>query len=193
MGRHLPGNPSLVVRHLPGAGGLTAANHAYNVAPRDGTAFVAANRTVLIEPLLGGKGAQFDALKFTWLASTNVEYTVCVSWHTAPVKTLQDAFAKDWSSEATERRARLRSLPRLRTSSPAPSSRSSAAIEASTSVAGHGTRRSRRVLRDVLVRIEAALHRMADPQKVNMLFQMALERHPDLLDVPLISDHAEDP
>src|SRR5882672_4268418 len=60
MGRFLPGSPNFIVQHVPGAGGLVAANNAYNNAPRDGTALVTTNRTTPIEPLLGGKGAKFD-------------------------------------------------------------------------------------------------------------------------------------
>src|SRR4051794_16380656 len=95
MGRHLPGNPTFIVQHMPGAGGLIAANHTYNNAPRDGTYFVITNRTLLIDPLLGGHGAQFDALKFTWIGSASVEHTTCVSWHTSPVKSLQEAFTRE--------------------------------------------------------------------------------------------------
>jgi tripartite-type tricarboxylate transporter receptor subunit TctC len=95
IGRYMPGTPSFIVQHVPGAGGLVAANKAYNNSPRDGTALVTTNSTISIEPLLGGKGAQFDALKFTWIGSTHVEHMTCVAWHNAAVKTLQDAFTKE--------------------------------------------------------------------------------------------------
>jgi len=95
MGRFLPGNPAVIVQHMPGAGGLVAANNAYLTMPRDGTALVTTSRTVPIEPLLGAKNAKFDALKFTWLGTFNVEYTTCIAWHTAAVKTLQDAFVRE--------------------------------------------------------------------------------------------------
>ena len=61
MGRYLPGSPNLIVQHVPGAGGLVAANNVYNTAPRDGTTFAITGRTVAIEPLLGNKNAKFDA------------------------------------------------------------------------------------------------------------------------------------
>ena len=93
MGRYLPGNPTLIVQHVPGAGGLVAANNVYNTAPRDGTAFAITGRTVAIEPLLGNKNAKFDARQFNWIGTANVEYTTCALWHTAKVKTLQDALS----------------------------------------------------------------------------------------------------
>lgn len=65
MGRHLPGNPTLVPRNMPGAGSLKVANWLYEAAPKDGTAFGTFGRTIPLEPLLGNKAATFDALKFT--------------------------------------------------------------------------------------------------------------------------------
>jgi tripartite-type tricarboxylate transporter receptor subunit TctC len=92
MGQFIPGNPTIIVQHMPGAGGLVAANSAFLTMPRDGTAIITTSRTVPLEPLMGNANAKFDARKFTWLGTANVEYTTCIAWHTAPVKTLADAF-----------------------------------------------------------------------------------------------------
>src|SRR5262245_44715351 len=67
MGRYLPGAPNFIVQHVPGAGGLVAANNVANTAPRDGTAFAITGRTVAIEPLIGNKNAKFDARAFNWM------------------------------------------------------------------------------------------------------------------------------
>src|SRR3954451_21902808 len=48
VGRHLPGNPAVVVRNMPGAGGMVGANFLYNVAPRDGSTFGVVPQTVAI-------------------------------------------------------------------------------------------------------------------------------------------------
>ena len=95
MGRHLPGSPSFIVQHVPGAGGLVAANNVANTAPRDGTVFAITGRTAAIEPLLGNKNAKFDGRQFNWIGTANVEYTTCTLWHTAKVKTLQDALTME--------------------------------------------------------------------------------------------------
>ena len=95
MGRYIPGEPTLVPRNMPGAGSLSLANWLYNVAPRDGLDFGIFGRTVPVDPLLGAKGTQFDALKFTWLGSTSNEVSTCVAWHDAPVKTAADLFTKE--------------------------------------------------------------------------------------------------
>src|SRR3954469_14402987 len=72
MGRFIPGNPSVVVQNMPGAGSLIAANYLYSVAPKDGTAFGLVARDM---PLLGLMGhndkVQFDPRKFTWLGSSS--------------------------------------------------------------------------------------------------------------------------
>ncbi|SRR6266545_4627229 len=62
LGRHIPGNPTIIVRNMPGAGTLTAANHVANVAPKDGTMLALVARGMAIEPLLGGQAARFDPL-----------------------------------------------------------------------------------------------------------------------------------
>ncbi len=72
IGRHIPGNPNIVVQNMPGAGSLRGANYLYNVAPKDGTAFGTFARNM---PMLGllksGQNVQFDPMKFTWLGSSS--------------------------------------------------------------------------------------------------------------------------
>jgi tripartite-type tricarboxylate transporter receptor subunit TctC len=91
MGRHLPGSPNFIVQNLTGAGSLNAANHLYNVSPKDGTYFGTFGRGLAMEPLIGTARVKFDATKFTWLGSGTNEISVCATWHTSPVKTWQDA------------------------------------------------------------------------------------------------------
>jgi tripartite-type tricarboxylate transporter receptor subunit TctC len=92
MGKHLPGNPNFIVQNMTGAGSLNAANYIYNIAPKDGTAFGTFGRGIAMEPLIGtATKAQFDATKFTWLGSGTQEVSVCATWHASPVKTWADA------------------------------------------------------------------------------------------------------
>jgi len=91
MGKHLPGNPGFIVQNLTGAGSLNAANHIYNVAPKDGTVFGTFARGLAIEPLIGTAKVQFDATRFTWLGSGTNEISLCATWHTSPIKTWADA------------------------------------------------------------------------------------------------------
>jgi tripartite-type tricarboxylate transporter receptor subunit TctC len=91
MGVHVPGKPTLVPQNMPGAGSLKATNFLYSVAPKDGSVFGAIGRSIPLAPLLGTPNAQFDPRKFNWLGSAGKDVLVAVSWHTAPVKTLEEA------------------------------------------------------------------------------------------------------
>ena len=103
IGNHIPGNPIMVPVHAPGSGGLLVVNRLYNAAPKDGTVVGMINRGIPFEPLLGGQGTQFDALKFNYLGSPGRDTTVCAARKDAAVQTLQDLYSK----ELTRRRHRL--------------------------------------------------------------------------------------
>ncbi len=91
LARFVPGNPSVIVRNMPGAGTLTASNHVANLAPKDGTALALVARGVAIEPLLGGQGVRFEPLKLHWIGSTSQEVSVIAVRADTGVKTLDDA------------------------------------------------------------------------------------------------------
>jgi tripartite-type tricarboxylate transporter receptor subunit TctC len=95
MGNYLPGNPTVVVENMPGAGGLKAANYLYQVAPKDGSAFGTFARGVVVGPLFG-QGA-FDGTKFSWIGSITDDVNVCLSWHTSQVKTWSDVMTKPFA------------------------------------------------------------------------------------------------
>jgi tripartite-type tricarboxylate transporter receptor subunit TctC len=88
--KHIPGKPNIIIQHVPGAGGLQAANFAYSIAPKDGSVILAALRETIIEPILGNTNAEFNASKFGWIGSLNSEEAICGAWHTAKVKTFKD-------------------------------------------------------------------------------------------------------
>jgi tripartite-type tricarboxylate transporter receptor subunit TctC len=97
VGRHIsqyiPGNPNIVVQNRPGAGGLVMANYFYNAAPQDGSVFGAIHRNMATDPLIGDKGKKikYVATKFHWLGSTNSEVSICAARTDSKVKTFQDA------------------------------------------------------------------------------------------------------
>lgn len=93
MGRHIPGNPSIVPQNMPGAGSLRLANFLYNAAPKDGTTLGMIGRGLAMEPLIGASQPQYDARKFTWLGSGSDQVSLCASWHTSPVKSWNDMLA----------------------------------------------------------------------------------------------------
>ena len=95
MGRHLPGNPTLVPKNREGAGSLRLANWLYKVAPKDGTAFGIIGRGIAFDPLLGGKGAQFKATDFGWIGSANDEVSVCAAWGTSGITRFEDLYTRE--------------------------------------------------------------------------------------------------
>ncbi len=99
--RHLPGQPTPIVKNMPGAGGLLNVNFMYAQAPRDGSAIAAPFNTVFLLPLFGDPAAKFDARKFTWIGSLDKQTGTCVVWHTSGVKTLEDASKREVQVGAT--------------------------------------------------------------------------------------------
>lgn len=86
IGKHLPGNPTVVPQNMPGAGSYVAASHIYNAAPKDGTVFAIIARDAALGPLSNAPGARFDATKMGWLGSPTREHNVCIANADAKVK-----------------------------------------------------------------------------------------------------------
>lgn len=88
---HIPGKPNMIVRNMPGAGGIIAMNHVANVAPKDGTVIAGVQNNVPFEPLMGTTRAKYDATRLNWLGTPSVETGLLIVWHTHPAQTIQDA------------------------------------------------------------------------------------------------------
>ena len=95
MGKHLPGNPTVVPKNMEGAGSLRLANWLHRVAPRDGTAFGTIGRGIAFDPLLGGKGAQFKGTDFAWIGSANDEVSLCAAWGTVGITRFEDLYTRE--------------------------------------------------------------------------------------------------
>jgi len=192
MGRHLPGNPTLVPRNMPGAGSLMVANWLYDVAPKDGTAFGTFGRTIPLDPLLGNKAATFDALKFTWLGSPSDEVSTCVAWHDSPVKkpddlrrhTLVVGAAGPTSPSATFPKIFNAVLgTKIQVISGYPSSANSLLAMEQGETAGFCAWG--------WVPMKAFCGDWLTDKKITVLFQIALAKHKDYPDVPLVLEMAE--
>src|SRR3954469_18894229 len=90
IGKHRPGNPTVVPQNMPGAGSYVAASHIYGAAPKDGTVFAIIARDAALGPLSNAPGARFDATKFSWLGSPTREHNACIANATAKVKTAKE-------------------------------------------------------------------------------------------------------
>lgn len=90
LGDHIPGNPTIIVQHMPGAGGVKAMNWTYNVAPKDGFTMIVPLDNSVVNQLMRPKKMRFDARKFRWLGSTNQTNIVLVVRSDTGIKTWQD-------------------------------------------------------------------------------------------------------
>ena len=77
LGRHIPGNPAIIVENMTGAGGLISANHLYRVAKPDGLSLAHVPGTLLLGQVLGQPGIEFDARRFEYIGATVKEEVVC--------------------------------------------------------------------------------------------------------------------
>ncbi len=91
MGKHLPGKPTIVVQNMPGAGSLTAANHLFTVAPKDGTVIGSVSQTLAIEQAVKNPGSRYDVSKFNWIGSATSVTQVQLTMAKSQIKTIEDA------------------------------------------------------------------------------------------------------
>jgi tripartite-type tricarboxylate transporter receptor subunit TctC len=90
LGRHIPGNPAIVVEFMPGAGGALAGNHIYGPAPQDGSKILLSHALPLIAKMEAGSGIRYDSAKFQWLGAYDEIVQVLALWHSAPVRAVAD-------------------------------------------------------------------------------------------------------
>ncbi len=95
VARHLPGNPTIVVQNMPAGNSVAAANHIYNVAPKDGTAIALLQRGMLLAHLISPGSIQFDVTKLNWLASLNSETGLVLVLSNSQHQTTKDLFEKE--------------------------------------------------------------------------------------------------
>lgn len=192
MGRHIPGNPTVIPKNMEGAGSIRLANWLYNVAPRDGTAFGTVSRGAPFDPLLGSPATQFDAREFNWIGSANNEVSVCVAWHATGIATFQDLLTRELvvggSSAAsdTDQFAKLLNAlfgTKLRVATGYPGGNEiNLAIERGEVGGRCGWSWSS---------VVATHKHWLDQKRIAVLIQTALTKHADLSDVPLIADLAK--
>lgn len=191
ISKHIPGNPTIVPKNMKGAGSLKLTNFLYNVAAKDGTVIGTIGRGIAMEPLLGGKGTQFDPVKFNWLGSANNEVSICGAWHTTGITTWDDVMSQELIVGGTGSGADTDTFPLILKN----------LFDAKlTLISGYPGGN------DILLAMErgevggrcgwswsSVKSKRADwikDGKVNVFLQMSLAKHPDLPDVPLVMDLA---
>jgi tripartite-type tricarboxylate transporter receptor subunit TctC len=193
IGRHIPGNPTIVPKNMPGAGSLVLANWLYNVAPKDGSTFGMIGRGTGFDPLLGSTKAQFDAAKFNWLGSMNDEVSVCVAWHTSGIATLEQVRQKELTVGGTGPAADTDQFPKVLNAA------LGTRFKLVTGYPGGNEIDLAMERGEVAGRcgwswssVVATHKRWVDDRKINILVQLSLSKHADLPQVPLVMDFAKD-
>jgi tripartite-type tricarboxylate transporter receptor subunit TctC len=95
MGRHIPGNPTIVVENMPGASGTKSAQYVGEIAPKDGTVLGMFNQSMPQRQMFEPDQVHFDLTKYNWIGAMNTSTTVFITWHASGVKTLEDAKKKE--------------------------------------------------------------------------------------------------
>ena len=192
MGRNIPGNPKFVVKNRPGAGSLVLANEIYNTHPKDGTAFGTVGRGIVMEPMFGNKKARFDATKYTWLGSMNNEVSLCVSWHTTDIKTVDDMFRKKFIVGGTGQGSDTDAFPLVFNNV------LGARMKLVTGYPGGNDINFAMERGEVHGRcawswssIKTTRANWLRDKKINLLLQMSTSKHPELPNVPFVMDFAK--
>ena len=192
LSKHIPGHPTVIVQNMPGAGSLRSANYLYNAAPKDGSTIAIFSRGMAMEPLIGTSQTQFDARQFAWLGSGTNEVSICATWHTSKVKSWSDMLTipftvggegsgSDPDIFATVVRNAFGVKLRLVSGYPG-SAEVALAIERGELDGRCGwSYSSVKLQRPDWIR----------DKQINILVQLALQKSPELPDVPLITDFAK--
>jgi tripartite-type tricarboxylate transporter receptor subunit TctC len=95
IGKHIPGNPKVIVQNMPGAGSLASVNYLANIAPKDGSTLGTFSRGTIFEPLMGNKSAQFDPRALNWIGSPSRETNLVFVRSNTPFHSLADLQANE--------------------------------------------------------------------------------------------------
>lgn len=190
----IPGKPaSMVPRNVPGAGSMVLMNQLYNTRPKDGTVVGTVSRGITHEELWGTKGVQFKSAEMTWIGSANDEVSVCVTWHTSGITTLDQFLKSPLIVGGTGPGADTDTFPQVINNV------LGTKLKLVTGYPGGNDINLAMERGEVQARcgwswssvVSTRANWLKDKQ-VNVIMQISMAKHPDLPNVPLILDLARD-
>lgn len=95
MSRHIPGEPNIVPTNMPGAVGVQAANYVAGVAPRDGTVLHAIMQNMAAHQAIGGTGVKYDVTKLGWIGNSTDSPNLISSWHTTGITRIEQVYTRE--------------------------------------------------------------------------------------------------
>jgi tripartite-type tricarboxylate transporter receptor subunit TctC len=185
IGKHIPGNPTVIPRNMPGGGSLVAANHVFNVAPKDGTTLSLIAPTIPLEERLGVPNVKLKTAEFNWIGRVAPSVNMTFVMATVPVTTIQDTFKREVLLGASARSSTVAIYPavvanvtgaKFKLVMGYPSSTASMLAMERGEVEGHSTS---------LEVVRATHPEWLPEKKITALVQYSLKRHPELPDVPM--------
>jgi tripartite-type tricarboxylate transporter receptor subunit TctC len=103
IGKHIPGQPTIVPINMPGGGGIRAANYVAKIAPQDGTILTIVSQGLPVDQALGlNPSFQADLRDFLWVGNLSSSNQVMVTWHTSPTKTFADLMKRETTIGSTQ-------------------------------------------------------------------------------------------
>jgi tripartite-type tricarboxylate transporter receptor subunit TctC len=192
--KHIPGTPTVIVQNMPGASGMRSANYLYEVAPKDGTVLAIFNQAMPSYELTSREGVRFKSAELNWIGTMSKVNSLFVTWHTTGVKTIEDAKKQKVILGALAEGGTMATYPALINQvlgtqfHVVMGYQSGAAVDLAMErgeVQGRGS--------VVLASYETTRPDWLKDHKINILFQIGLEKEPKLPDVPLLIDLAKDP
>jgi tripartite-type tricarboxylate transporter receptor subunit TctC len=189
MPKHIPGEPAMILRYMPGAGHVVATNYMYNQAAKDGTAIATIGNSIPQHQVLDGKGVRFDSRKFNWLGTTGISNLMTAAWAASGVKTIDDAYAQEVTAGSTGAGSGTMLYPTITNNVVGTKFKIISGYRKATEIDLAMERG------EVVVRAGFSLGSLSNEhpdwiseKKVNFLFQVGGAREPSLPDVPLMSD-----
>jgi len=192
IGRYIPGQPDVIVKNMPGAGGLAMTNYVAQVSPQNGLHIGAPQRGIPFMPLFGEANVRFDSLKLQWIGSANSDTSVAVATRESGVKSWRDLKTKELivagSGIGTESVAVpyvLRNILgfKFQVIAGYPGSNEMNLAWQRGEVDGRGT--------FSWTSLKPHYKDWVESGDIVILYQQGLKKHPDIPDVPLVTDLAE--
>jgi tripartite-type tricarboxylate transporter receptor subunit TctC len=190
LGKHIPGNPNVIPKNMPGAGSFLALGHISNIAPKDGTVIGIGAPTSALDEKLGTQGVRFKTAELNWIGRIDSLINIVFLWHTSPVKSVADAQRIESKLSGTGAGSTVSIYPTVMNNVLGTkfklimgykgSNEAQLAVERGE-VEGHSTS---------WTAVKVAHPDWLPSKKINIIVQFALKKHPELPTVPTLVELA---
>jgi tripartite-type tricarboxylate transporter receptor subunit TctC len=193
LGKHIPGNPTVVPQNMPGAGSMKAANYLYEVAPRDGTALGVIVESAALEQVLGNKAAQYDAARFSYIGRVATSNNIFMMWHTSKTQSIADAQKRETILAGTGPGSIAETVPRLLNALIGTKFKLISGFPASTEAMLAMERGEVEGAGSSWAAVSVGKQEWLREKKIRIILQTQPERHADLPDAPSLTEYGNTP